>query len=73
MSDYGAVYRCVVSNSEGAATSNPATVTVIDDIAPLLTVDGDDTRTTESDTITISGFAEDTGSGLSAVEITNDR
>jgi glucose/arabinose dehydrogenase len=61
LSDSGATFRAVVTNGTGTATSNPATLTVITDIAPTVAITSPAEGTTYSagDTINYAGTATD--------------
>jgi PKD repeat protein len=52
MADNGSTYRCIVSNTAGTATSNPATLTVRDVTAPVISQIGTSGVTTSQATVT---------------------
>ena len=64
-SDNGAQFRCVVSNEFGAATSNPATLTVVSNQAPVavITSPAEGTFYTAGQPITFTGTGSDSEDG----------
>lgn len=68
LTDSGAQFRCVATNSQGSATSNSATLTVIDGERPNAAIDVElpDNRTLfqAGDTVNFSGTATDPEDGV---------
>ncbi len=69
----GATFRCVVKNDAGSSTSDVATLTVIDNQPPALTINGPAERTTTDEFAVITGVVTDTGSGMGDVEAISDQ
>ncbi|MBN2191493.1 MAG: hypothetical protein JW751_01650, partial [Polyangiaceae bacterium] len=69
----GAEYRVVIENARGSVVSAPAVLSVIDDVAPVLTVSGAAERTTVEDRMALTGTVTDLGSGVVSVVVTSDR
>ncbi len=69
----GSLYSCVVSNPVGTVTSEPALLTVIDDVSPELSVEGPVVRGSQIDVARLSGTATDSGSGVESVYLTSSR
>jgi glucose/arabinose dehydrogenase len=65
LSDNGATFRCVVSNSIGSVTSNSATLTVTSDQPPIgtITMPASGTQYRAGDTINYAGTATDPEDG----------
>ena len=65
LSDSGATFRCVVSNSAGSATTRSALLTVVDDKPPTATIDTPDAGTLwrAGQTVSFSGTGSDPEDG----------
>lgn len=72
-SNNGTPYRCSISNSLGTITTNVATLTVVDNQGPELTLEGSSTRVTAENFIDVSGVVNDTSSGVDSIVVTSDK
>jgi hypothetical protein len=73
VSDDGAEYRVVVSNSAGSVPSRDAIVHISDSAGPTLSLNGATQVSVTTDTFTLSGSAVDVGSGVHDILVRNDR